>query len=99
MKSRFKRSINWNKYQSKNQRKLQTSINILYVNILFINILFVLTFDVNTNILGQSRYYLSTVKEENFNAIVDVKNFFDQRINNDIKTYENIRKITQLLIC
>ena len=37
---------------------------------------FVLTFDVNGNRLGCSRYYL----------LVDGRNFFDQAIENNIKT-------------
>ena len=32
-------------------------------------------------------------KQKEYNVKIDIKNFFDQSINNDIKTYENIRKI------
>ena len=31
---------------------------------------------------------------KDYNVMIDGKNFFDQPINNMIKTYENIRKIT-----
>ena len=30
---------------------------------------------------------------QKYNVKIDVKNFFDQPINNDTKTYKNIRKI------
>ena len=33
------------------------------------------------------------VEIKDYNAMVDGKNFFDQPINSDLKTYENIRKI------
>ena len=33
------------------------------------------------------------VEIKDYNAMVDGKNFFDQLINSDLKTYENIRKI------
>ena len=43
---------------------------------------------------------------KDYNFKVDGKNIFDQSINNDNKTYENIRKIatgqemiTQLVVC
>ena len=38
------------------------------------------------------RVYLPKVAIKDYNVKVDGKNFFDQPINNDIKTYENIRK-------
>ena len=59
-----------------------------------VNILFVLTFNANDSRIGHSRYYLTTAIVENYNAMIDGRNFFDQPIKNDIQTYENIRKIT-----
>ena len=40
-----------------------------------------------------SEYYLPKVEIKNFNVKINGKNFFDQPINNAIKTCENIRKI------
>ena len=40
-----------------------------------------------------SDYYLPKVEIKNFNVKINGKNFFDQPINNAIKTCENIRKI------
>ena len=38
-------------------------------------------------------YYLLYVEIKDYNVKIDGKNFFDQPIDNDVKTYENIRKI------
>ena len=38
-------------------------------------------------------YYLPKVEIKNYNVKIDGRNFFNQTINNNIKTYENIRKI------
>ena len=42
---------------------------------------------------SHAEYYLPKVEIKDYNVMVDGKNFFDQSINNDFKTYENIRKI------
>ena len=33
------------------------------------------------------------MSKKDYNVMIDGKNFFDQPINSDLKTYENIRKI------
>ena len=38
-------------------------------------------------------FYLPKVKITNSNVKIDGRNFFDQSINDDIRTYENIRKV------
>ena len=42
---------------------------------------------------SHSTYYLPKVEIKDYNVIIDGKNFFDQPINSDLKTYENIRII------
>ena len=39
------------------------------------------------------QYYLSTVKIKNYNVMTAARNFFDQKIRNNLQTYDNIRKI------
>ena len=56
--------------------------------------LFILTFNTNDNRIGHSIYYLKNAKMEHYNVMSDRRNFFDQPVDNDIKTYENIQKIT-----
>ena len=38
-------------------------------------------------------HYLPKVEIKDYYVMIDGKNIFDQSINNDIKIYENIRKI------
>ena len=40
------------------------------------------------------RYYLPKGVTENYNAIINGKNFYDQPIDSDIKRNEEIRKLT-----
>ena len=39
------------------------------------------------------QYYLPTGEIKYYNVMIDGRNFFDQPIKNDLKTYDNIRKI------
>ena len=57
------------------------------------NRLFVLSFENEDDRRSYSNYYLPNVKIKENNVMIDGKNYFDQPINNDFKTYENIRKI------
>ena len=40
------------------------------------------------------KYFLSRVKIESYNIEIDGKNFYDQPINDSIKQYDEIRKIS-----
>ena len=42
---------------------------------------------------SHSNYYLPNVTIKDYNVMIDGKKSFDQPINKDIKTYENIRKV------
>ena len=53
-----------------------------------------MSFENENGRISHSKYYLPKVELKDYNVKIDDKNFFDQPINNDIKTYENIRKIT-----
>ena len=59
-----------------------------------LNRLFVLSFENESDRRSHSNYYLPKVEIKDYNVMIDGKNFFDQPVNNDFKTYENIRKIT-----
>ena len=39
------------------------------------------------------QYYLPTVEIKDYNVMIDGINFFDQSIKNDLKTFDNVRKI------
>ena len=95
LKSGFKRTINWKKYQS----NIKTYTQNRYLNHLVdpsyqgVGRLFVLSFENEAGRTSHSTYYLSKAEIKDYNVMIDGKNFFDQPINSDFKTYENIRKI------
>ena len=95
LKSDFKRTINWNKYES----SVKTFAQNRYLNYLInpsfqgVNRLFVLSFENENDRTSHSTYYLPKVEIKDYNVMTDGKNFFDQPINSMTKTYENIRKI------
>ena len=66
-----------------------------------LNRLFVLSFENEGDRRSHSNYYLPKVEIKDYNVMIDGKNFFDQPVNNDFKTYENIRKemTIQLVVC
>ena len=43
---------------------------------------------------GYARFYFPTMKIKNYNVVIDGKNIFDQQIKNNMKTYDNVQKIT-----
>ena len=89
LNSGFKRTINWNKYES-NMKTLNHLINLSFQGV---NWLFVLSFENEDDRTSHSTYYLPKVELKDYNVMIDGKNFFDQPINSMTKTYENIRKI------
>ena len=58
-----------------------------------VNRFFVLSFENENGRASHSEYYLRKVEIKDYNVKIDGRNFFNQPINNDIKIYENIRKI------
>ena len=97
LKSGFKYTINWNEYEPKT--KTQNASNqyfdfLIEPSLQGVNRFFVLTFNAHYSRIGHSRYFLPTEKVEDYNVMTDGRNFFDQPIKNDIRTYEKIQKIT-----
>ena len=93
--SGFRRAINWNEYQSDPKTYAQNRYLNHLVNPSFqeMNRLFVLSFENENDRTSHSNYYLPKVEIKDYNVMIDGRNFFDQPINSDLKTYENIRKI------
>ena len=61
--------------------------------------LFILTYcnkegDNQVSVDPYKKYFLPSVKIENYNIEIDGKNFYDQPINDSIKQYDEIRKIS-----
>ena len=95
LKSGFKRTINWNKYES----NIKTFAQNRYLNYLInpsfqgLSRPFVLSFEDENDRTSHSTYYFPKVEIKDYNFMIDGRNFFHQPINSMTKTYENIRKI------
>ena len=59
-----------------------------------VNRLFLLAFENDDQRISNKRYCLPNVEIKDYNVMIDGKNFFDQPINSNLKTYDNIRKIS-----
>ena len=78
LKSGFKRTINWNKYESSvktfaQNRYLNYSINPSFQGV---NRLFVLSFENENYRTSHLTYYLPKVEIKEYNVMIDDKNFF-----------------------
>ena len=58
-----------------------------------INRLVVLSFKNENERKNYKQCYLPTVEIKDYNVIINERNFFDQPVKNDIRTYGNIGKI------
>ena len=54
---------------------------------------FVSSFENTTGRTVHTKYYLPTVEIEDYNVTIDGQNIFDQPVKNNLRTYDNIRKI------
>ena len=91
MQSTFKRTVNWNKYQSKVTIERQN----LYLNYLVdpsfqgAKIFFVLLFESNADRTGHAKYLPPKVEIKDYNVMIDGQNFVDQPGKNN---YDDIQK-------
>ena len=94
LKSSFKRTISWNKYLPKPELLPQNpNLNhLMEPSFQGVNRLFVLAFENDAQRTSNKRYYIPNVEIKDYNVIIDGKNFFDQPVQNDKVTNENIRK-------
>ena len=95
LKSDFKRTINWNEYESSVKTFAQNRYLSYLISLSFqgVNRLFVLSFENENDRTSHSTYYLPKVEIKDYNVMIDGRNFFDQPINSITKTYKNIRGI------
>ena len=52
----------------------------------------VLSFENKTDRKAHTKYYIPRVEIKDYSVIIDERNFFDQPVKNDLKTYDSIRK-------
>ena len=104
----FKRPIYWNEYKVIPNKIVEIAANngekyireLLDSSCQGVKRLFVLAYNYTENdnnkvsIDSFKKYFLARVKIENYNIEIDGRNFYDQPINDSIKQYDKIRKIS-----
>ena len=92
--SGFKRIINQNKHPSKTTNQLQNQYLDYLIDPSFQgeNRFFALSFGNEDDRESYNRYYLPTVEIKYYNVMFEERNFFDQPVKNDLRTYDNSRK-------
>ena len=103
----FKRPIYWNEYKVTPNKIVEiAAINEeKYIRELLdsswqgVKRLFVLAYnnkegDNKVSVDSYKKYFLPRVKIENYNIEIDGRNFYDQPVNDSIKQYEEVRKIS-----
>ena len=103
----FRISANWNEYKTKIESKeADDNLTRLYLDAFFQGVtkLCVLAYNNATIANGKDdpnrvkrdshrKYFFPRVNMTNHNVLIDGRNFYDQPISNQIKTYDDIRKI------
>ena len=99
----FKRSVYWNSYETKPAKVIEQGKNLyelLNASFQGIKRLFVLSYFIadsgndEAGIKDNRKYFLPRGKIENYNVLIDGRNFYDQPINDIIKQYDEIRKVS-----
>ena len=92
LRSGFKRTINWNKYQPKISTERQNQYLDFLIDPSFqgVNRVFVLSFEDEEQKTRYKRYYLPIVRIKSCNVVIDVQNFFDQPVKHRLMTYDSI---------
>ena len=101
----FKRSVYWNTYETKPTKVIDEGKNIYeLLNATFQGVkrLFVLAYaiaagdnaDQEAGIKDNRKYFLPKGEIKNYNVLIDGRNFYDQPINDIIKQYDEIMKVS-----
>ena len=96
----FKRSVYWKEYKVTPNKDYNTNAYIrkrLDASIKRVNRLFVISYGRENNDATENshrKYFLSRMKIKNYNTEIDGTNFYDQAINDTIKQYDEVRKIS-----
>ena len=100
----FKRSVYWNSYQTKVAKLTEKGKNVyelLNASFQGVRRLFVLAYVVaagaandEAGIKDNKKYFLPRGEIKNYNVLIDGRNFYDQPINDIIKQYDEVRKVS-----
>ena len=100
LRTRFKRTIKWNKYRSKMTNQTQNN-NLNYLidpTFTKVNRLFVLSFENKNDRTSFSKYYVPNVQIKDFNVLTVGKSLFDMPRKDEEETYEQIIKWEEKMI-
>ena len=100
----FKRSIFWSSYQTIPGKAINKGTNVyelLSAKLQGVKRLFVLAYVIDegaanneAGIKNNRKYFLPRGKIENYNVLIDGRHFYDQPINDLIKQYDEVRKVS-----
>ena len=101
----FKRSVYWNSYETKPAKVIEQGKNIyelLNASFQGVKRVFVLSYfvaagnnaDEEVGIKDNKKYFLPRGEIKNYNVLIDGRNFYDQPINDLIKQYDEVRKVS-----
>ena len=101
----FKRSVYWNSYETKPAKVIEQGKNIyelLNASFQGVKRLFVLAYfvtagndaDQEAGIKDNKKYFLPRGEIKNYNVLIDGRNFYDQPINDIVKQYDEVRKVS-----
>ena len=95
LKSSFKRTINWNKYDQIVSVKPPNPYLDFLINPIFqgVNIPFVLSFESKDDRTVYKKYYVPTIEMKDYSVMINGSNFFMNQLKNNLLTCDNIRKI------
>ena len=95
LKSGFKRTINWNKYEPNVSVQAPNPYKNLLINPIFqgVNRLFALLFKNKDGRTVHTKHFTPLVDIKDYNGMIDSQNVFDQSAKNNLITYDNIQKI------
>ena len=99
----FKRSVYWNSYETKPAKVIEQGKNLyelLNASFQGVKRLFVFAYFIAENgndeagIKNNKKYFLPRGEIKNYNMLIDGRNFCDQPINDIIKQYDEVRKVS-----
>ena len=104
----FKRSVYWNSYETKLAKvteKRKNLYELLNASFQAVKRLFVLAYaiaapvgdnpaDDTAGIKNNKKYFLPRGEIKNYNVLIDRRHFYDQPINDLIKQYDKVRKVS-----
>ena len=104
----FKRTVYWDEYKATGNKVVASAANneekyireLLHSSCQGVKRLFVLAYnnkeegDNKVSVYSYKKYFLPRVKIQNYHVEIDGRNFYDQAINDSVKQYNEIRKIS-----